>query len=140
MASATITVRKTKGGEEVRRPLPARRPRLPGPARRRVPDDEGGRVRRDLIAGELAAGRNPADVLRALAEQATRTDSRSPLGRQFLASRSTSTEHEEELPLRAQERRRTFGDRDPATVTVDDVAGWVAELAATTSRAPCSST
>jgi hypothetical protein len=25
----------------------------------------------------------------------------------------------------------TFGDRDPATITVDDVAGWVSELAAT---------
>jgi integrase len=70
MPSASITPRKTKG--DGRRY--AVRFRLGG---RAYPVEHGGsfptlreaRVRRDLIAGELAAGRNPRDLLRALADQ-----------------------------------------------------------------------
>jgi Arm DNA-binding domain len=66
MASATITVRRTKAG--AKRYLV--RFRLGG---RAYPIEHGGsfqtmkeaRIRRDLIAGELAAGRNPAEALRA---------------------------------------------------------------------------
>jgi hypothetical protein len=71
MASASITTRKTKGGG--RRYVV--RFRLGG---RAYPIVHGGlfptmreaRIRRDLIAGELAAGRNPADALRGMAEPA----------------------------------------------------------------------
>jgi hypothetical protein len=71
--SASITARRTKRG--VRRYVV--RARLGG---RASPVEHGGsfptmrqaRVRRDFIAGELAAGRNPADALRALTEQAPR--------------------------------------------------------------------
>jgi integrase len=70
MPSASITPRKTKGGGR----RYAVRFRLGG---RGYPVEHGGsfptmreaRVRRDLIAGELAAGRNPRELLRALTEQ-----------------------------------------------------------------------
>jgi integrase len=70
MPSASITARKTKGG----RRRYAVRFRLGG---RAYPVEHGGsfptmkeaRVRRDLIAGELAAGRNPRELLRTLTEQ-----------------------------------------------------------------------
>ena len=70
MPSASITPRKTKRGG---RPY-AVRLRLGG---RAYPVEHGGsfptmreaRIRRDLIAGELAAGRNPKDLLRTLTEQ-----------------------------------------------------------------------
>src|SRR5215218_7266382 len=72
MPSASITARKTKGGGR----RYAVRYRLGG---RTYPVEHGGsfptmreaRVRRDLIAGELAAGRNPRELLRALTEQPT---------------------------------------------------------------------
>jgi len=73
MASASITVRKTKAGEkryQVRYRLGGRAyPIVHGGS---FPTMKEARARRDFIAGELAAGRNPADALRALAEQATR--------------------------------------------------------------------
>jgi hypothetical protein len=70
MPSASITVRKTKGG----RRRYAVRFRVGG---RAYPVEHGGsfptmreaRIRRDLIAGQLAAGRNPQEVLRRLARQ-----------------------------------------------------------------------
>jgi hypothetical protein len=70
VASASITVRKTTRG----RPRYTVRYRLGG---RAYPVEHGGsfatmreaRIRRDLIAGELAAGRNPQDLLRTLTER-----------------------------------------------------------------------
>jgi hypothetical protein len=69
MASAFIVTRKTSTGRRF-----AVRYRLGG---RAWPVEHGGsfptmreaRARRDLIAGELAAGRNPVDVLRAMVER-----------------------------------------------------------------------
>ena len=91
------------------------------------------RARRDFIACELAAGRNPADALRDLAERAAR-----PVltvrrwANRFLASRldvdERTTKNYRSAHNKASER---FGDRDPASVTVDDIAGWVADLSET---------
>ena len=72
MASASITTRKTHSG--VRRYVV--RFRRGG---RYFPIEHGGsfptmreaRIRRDLIAGELAAGRNPRDLLRRPTEPLT---------------------------------------------------------------------
>jgi integrase len=92
------------------------------------------KTRRDLVAGELAAGRNPADKLRAPVEQAVATTvvTIDQWGEKFLASR---------IDIDANTRRNyrtalkkvgeTFGDHDPQTITVDDVAGWVGTLAGT---------
>src|SRR5437763_1166123 len=71
MASATITTRKGKNGSRY-----VVRFRLGG---RAYPVQHGGsfrtlkeaRARRDLVAGELAAGRNPIGLLRAMTEQPT---------------------------------------------------------------------
>jgi hypothetical protein len=69
MASVSIRRRETKGGTHFQV-----RYRLGG---RAYPVEHGGsfptmkeaRTRQGLIAGELAAGRNPADLLRAMVEQ-----------------------------------------------------------------------
>src|SRR5438132_8046471 len=74
VASALITTRRTKSG-----PRYVVRYRLGGRAYGLV---HGGsfrtlkeaRARRDLLAGELANGRNPADVLKALSQPQVRQD------------------------------------------------------------------
>ena len=73
MASASITTRKTRSGAR-RYVVRFRR------GGRYFPIEHGGsfptmreaRIRRDLIAGELAAGRNPRDLLRTVAERPKR--------------------------------------------------------------------
>jgi integrase len=87
MPSASITPRKTKGGGR----RYAVRFRLGG---RAYSVEHGGsfptmreaRVRRDLIAGELAAGRNPRDLLRTLTEQ-PKTRTFEQVFEDFIASR-----------------------------------------------------
>jgi integrase len=87
------------------------------------------KIRRDLIAGELAAGRNPAEVLSPLtAETAPRMNMRSWADK-FLASR---------IDLDANTKRNyasmlkkicvRFGDRDPHDLGADDIAEWIAEI------------
>ena len=69
MASASIRRRKTRSGEtrfQVRYRLGGRAyPLVHGGS---FPTMKEARARRDLIGGELAAGRNPAESLRALTE------------------------------------------------------------------------
>jgi len=132
MASASITVRKTKAGEK----RYVVRYRLGG---RAYPVQHGGafgtlreaRIRRDLVAGELAAGRNPAETLRAMEAQATSRPV--PLRRwadRFLEARiDIDTNTKKNYRTALKKATETFGDRDPATLTVDEVAGWVADLA-----------
>jgi integrase len=90
------------------------------------------RARRDLIGGELAAGRNPADVLQALRDQPLHdVHTIQAWGLKFLASRididsNTSKNYRSALKKAGE----LFGERDPATITVDEVAAWVAALAA----------
>jgi integrase len=131
MASASITVRPTKKGKSY-----DVRYRLGG---RAYPVEHGGsfptmkeaRARRDFIAGEMAAGRNPREALRALAEQTTR---RALTLRQwadrFLASRIDVDERTKKNYRSAlRKAAETFGDRDPASLTADEVASWVSGLA-----------
>src|SRR5688572_18964797 len=70
MASASITARKKKGSGRryvVRFRLGGRAyPILHGGS---FPTMKEARARRDFIAGELAAGRNPADALRAMVDR-----------------------------------------------------------------------
>lgn len=133
MASVTITTRRTKSG----RPRYAVRYRLGG---RAYPLVHGGsfktakeaRARRDLIAGELAAGRNPADTLRALLDAPRPVITIARWKDRFLDSRidvDANTKRNYRSALIKVCGR--FGDRDPASITPDEVAGWVAELAAT---------
>ncbi len=135
MAAASIVVRTTRGGE--RRFLV--RFRLGG---RAYPVQHAGsfrtlreaRVRRDLITAELAAGRNPVGLLRALASSVvgTTTITVNEWGERFLESRididTNTTKNYRSAIRRIGE---TFGNRDPATITATEVAEWIAGLAAT---------
>jgi len=83
------------------------------------------RIRRDVIAGELAAGRNPCELLRTLTEQPkVRTfrewalaycESRLDIGDE---TRKTTRSHLKRL-------RPQFGERDPSSITSADVQEWI---------------
>ena len=128
MASLTITTRKAKDGARY-----VVRYRLGG---RAYPIVHAGsfktlkeaKARRDLVAGELAGGRNPAEALRALPAPAVlRVET---WAERFLASRIDLAENTRSM-YRSHLRTigKTFGDRDPFTITAADVAEWVAEQA-----------
>ncbi len=132
MASASITRRATKAGEA----RYAVRFRLGG---RAYPVQHGGtfatmkeaRARRDLIAGELAAGRNPADLLRAMISVDPRIRTFAEEGRRWIASRvdvAEKTRRTYSFALASLEA--SFGDRYPAEITPADVREWVGANAA----------
>lgn len=84
------------------------------------------------MAGEIAHGRNPADLLDAMchARVPTPTVSLSTWGERFLASRidvdeNTTKNYRAALKIIGE----TFGDRDPATITVSEIAEWIASMA-----------
>jgi integrase len=126
MPSASITARKKKRGGRTN----VVRFRLGG---RAYPVEHGGsfltmreaRIRRDLIAGELAAGRNPRDLLRQLTEKPqvrtfaqwaeAYTTSRPDIGDE--TRKNTASHLKRLLPA--------FGERDPATITPSDVQEWI---------------
>ncbi len=131
MSSLYITTRQTTSGKS----RYVVRFRLGG---RAYPVQDGGhfktlkeaRARRDLIAGELSAGRNPLEALRALQRQPKATLTLSGWRDKFLDSRldvdaNTKKNYRSALKKACDH----FGDRDPHDLRVDDVAGWVAELA-----------
>jgi integrase len=130
MASLTITTRQTGSG-----PRYVVRYRLGG---RAWPIVHGGsfrtlkeaKTRRDLIAGELAAGRNPALLLEAMREQPApvRVRTFAELAESYAASRvdyASETAKNLDSHLKAM---GVFADRDPATITFQDVQAWVAGL------------
>lgn len=128
MASAYIVSRKSKRGRRF-----AVRYRLGG---RSWPIQHGGvfatfkeaRARRDLIAGELAASRNPTEVLRLVPDAPALTFT--AWCERFTASRidvDASTTRTYAAALR--KARERFGTRDPAAITAPEVAEWVSQLA-----------
>jgi integrase len=125
MSSLTITTRRTKSG-----PRYVVRYRLGG---RAYPVEHGGsfktlreaKARRDLIGGELAAGRNPVDALRTLVEQPTRRNFHS-WARAYETSRvDFAPETAKNLKSHLKRLLPTFGDCDPATIAVAEVQEWV---------------
>ena len=125
--SASITRRKTKSGLRY-----AVRYRRGG---RLFPGLHGGsfktqreaRERRDLILGELAAGRDPADKLRAAP---TVRVTLAQWSERYVASRvdlAPSTALNAEVALK--QILPTFGDRDPSAITWQDVQSWIGSLA-----------
>ena len=108
VASVSITTRQTKDG-----PRYAVRFRLGG---RAYPAVHGGsfatmkeaKVRRDLIAGELAAGRNPADLLRAITTQVVR--------RTFEQWGRAVSDEPHRPRRRDREERRLTHQRDPGDI------------------------
>jgi hypothetical protein len=110
MASAFIIARKASGGRRF-----VVRYRLGG---RAWPIEHGGsfptmreaRARRDLIAGELGAGRNPAEVLRI--EPTRPTQTLATWSERFLASRIDIDENTKKNYRTALKKvGETFGDR-----------------------------
>ncbi len=127
MASLVITTRRTKSG-----PRYVVRYRLGG---RAYPIVHAGsfrtlreaRVRRDLVGGELAAGRNPADALRTIvARPAVRTfaewSEAYRTSRVDLARETTKNIKSHLLAM------KPLADRDPATITAGDVQEWIGSL------------
>ena len=134
MATVTITTRHRKNGPRyvVRYRLGGRAyPIVHAGAFKTLKD---AKARRDLVAGEIADGRNPAELLRTAAQclRCHRRSSRD-LGRAVPGvSDRRRREHEEELPLALHKKiGETFGDRDPATITATEIAEWIADLAET---------
>jgi hypothetical protein len=132
MSSLTVTTRQTRSG-----PRYVVRYRLGG---RTYPLVHGGsfrtlkevKARRDLVAGEIAAGRNPQDLLRAMLQEPTPFATVATWADRYLASRidvDANTTKNYRTALR--KIGATFGSRDPQTITVDDVTGWIATLAET---------
>jgi integrase len=126
MASLVITTRKTKSG-----PRYAVRYRLGG---RAYPLVHGGsfktlkqaKGRRDLIAGELAAGRNPADLLRQMVER-PQPVTLSVWFARFIESRVDVGPKTIELYQNARDRIVPHvGDRDLKAVTAADIQQVVA--------------
>jgi hypothetical protein len=80
------------------------------------------RLRRDLIAGELAAGRNPADALTALTVEAPRAKTLAVWADEWRRSRiDVADGTTRNYGAHLQRILPTLGDRDPHTFTVSDV-------------------
>jgi integrase len=126
MASASITTRKMKTGG--RRYVV--RFRSGG---RYFPIEHGGsfktlreaRIRRDLIAGELAAGRDPREALKAMTEKpSVRTFSSWAEG--YRVSRpDIGDETRKNTASHLKRLLPTFGGRDPASIIPSDVQEWI---------------
>jgi integrase len=129
MASASITTRKTRSGSR-RYAVRFRR------GGRYFPVEHGGsfaalreaRIRRDLIAGELAAGRDPREALRALTDKpATRTFAQT--FEAFIESRVDVSEATLENYRTHRDRLiRPIGPKDPLALSWQDVQEAVAAL------------
>ena len=128
MASLTITTRKTRSG-----PRYVVRYRLGG---RAYPIEHGGSFRtrraaterKNLIGGEIAAGRNPRDLLEAIANPSEQPARRT--FRQWADAYGTSRVDIGEATRKAMRSsllrlNATFGDEDPATITAAGIQEWV---------------
>jgi integrase len=83
------------------------------------------RLRRDVIAGELAAGRNPADLLRAMVEQPTHRSFREWAERYRSSRVDIAAETRKNMRSHLRRLNARFGDRDPATLRPSDVQEWI---------------
>jgi hypothetical protein len=123
MSSLTITTRKAKDGPRyvVRYRLGGRAyPIVHAGSFRTLKQAKG---RRDFVAGELAAGRNPAVAIRALSAAPAAIVSVETWAERFLASRidvDANTTKNYRSALR--KIGETFGDRGPATITATEIA------------------
>lgn len=125
MASVSIRPRSTKSGSrfQVRYRLGGRGyPLVHGGS---FPTLKEARLRRDLVAGELAAGRNPADTLRTLTETPQRRTF-AQWATVYTASRvDVAAETSKGIHSHLMRLNPRFGDRDPAGITVADVQEWI---------------
>jgi integrase len=132
MASLVITTRQTTSGPRyvVRYRLGGRSYPLVHAGSFRTMKEA--RARRDLVAGEISAGRNPQDLLRAMVERPTQVESLTGWRDRFIKSRhdaDTNTIKNYRATLNGFCER--FDGRDPHDLAAGDIAEWVAELAGT---------
>ena len=132
MPSLTITARRTATGPRyvVRYRLGGRAwPLVHAGSFKTRRDAE---ARKKLVGGWIALGQNPAEKLRELLERAEATTvvTVTEWSERFLASRiDIDANTKRNYTTALKKVGETFGDRAPETITVDDVAGWVAKLA-----------
>jgi integrase len=132
MASLTIVTREAKDGPRylVRFRLGGRT--YPWVHAGSFKTQKEAKVRRDLVAGEIAAGRNPSVALRALSAAPTGIVSVNTWADRFLASRiDVDSNTKKNYASALRKIGETFGSRDPATITATEVAEWIASLAET---------
>jgi len=88
------------------------------------------KARRDLVAGEIAHGRNPAELLEQLSTAVDTFVSFETWGERFVASRIDVAENTRKM-YRSHLRKlgESFGNRNAASITATDVAEWVSEQA-----------
>jgi integrase len=84
------------------------------------------------VAGELAAGRNPAEALRALSAAPTGVVIVDTWAERFITARIDVDENARKM-YRSHTRKigETFGHRDPLTITTSEIAEWVSVQAET---------
>jgi integrase len=127
MSSLVITTRQAKDG-----PRYVVRYRLGG---RAYPIVHAGsfktlkeaKTRRDFVAGEIAANRNPANALRALADPPKRRTFRE-WADAYLDSRVDLAGATAANVVFHLKTMVTFDDRDPTTITPGDVQEWIGSL------------
>jgi integrase len=129
MASVSIRTRTTKSGKrfQVRYRLGGRGyPVVHGGS---FPTLKEARVRRDFIAGELAAGRNPRGLLEAMTAAPAPTMTLSAWAKRYEASRVDYAEETvKNLGSHLKAILSELGERDPANLTPADVQEWIAGL------------
>jgi integrase len=127
MPRLTITNRRTKSG-----PRYVVRYRLGG---RAYPVEHGGsfktlrdaKARRDLIGGELAAGRNPRDLLQAITATPAPVRTFEQWAERYRATRiDYAAETTKNMASHLKMLNSVFGQHDPATITTADVQEWIA--------------
>ena len=126
MASASITVRTTKRGRRF-----VVRYRLGG---RSYPIQHGGsfatireaKIRRDLIAGELAAGRNPRLLLATLTAAPAPVRTFEKVAAEYRKTRvDLAAETTRKLGFHVSLLNRAFGEKRPDAITPADVQAWI---------------
>jgi integrase len=86
------------------------------------------KIRRDLVAGELAAGRNPADALRAVLDEQPRSRTFGEWAEAYKTSRIDLADKTTKGVGFHLKTMTSFNDRDPAVITPADVQEWIAGL------------
>src|SRR5262249_48169417 len=90
------------------------------------------KARRDLVAGEIAHGRNPADLLGQLSRHRDTFVPFETWGERFVIARIDVTEGTRKMyESRLRRIGETFAGRDPRSITAAEVAEWVGEQAET---------
>jgi integrase len=85
------------------------------------------KARRDLIGGELAAGRNPRLLLEALTQPSAPVRNFEQWAERYQATRiDYAAETTKNMGSHLKALNAVFGERDPAAITVADVQEWIA--------------